>query len=71
MEAGRNLMKTKTSLVALAVAFAVNAAALTALNQAMTEGAQSVQLAQSEPVRVVVSAKKAQTEASAKRGSRS
>jgi hypothetical protein len=64
-------MNTKTRLIAIAAAFAVNAAALASLNQAMSEGGRSAQLAQSEPVRVVVSAKKTQTEASVKRGSRS
>lgn len=63
-------MNTRTSLIAIAVAFAVNAAALVSLNQAMTEGGVRAQLAQSEAVRVVVSAKRTQ-EASAQKGRRS
>jgi len=68
-------MKTNRSLVAVAAALAVNAAALAGLDAAMTEGAQRAQLAQIEPARVVVSAKKMPTEttavARAKSGSRS
>ena len=55
-------MNTKTSLTALAVAFAINAAALIGLNQAMTEGGVRAQLAQTEPARVVVSAKRLPSE---------
>jgi hypothetical protein len=67
-------MNTK-SLIALGVALALNATALAGLNAAMTDGAQRAQLAQVEPVRVVVSAKKMPAEtavvAKAKSGSRS
>jgi hypothetical protein len=58
MEAGRTLMNTKSSLVATAVALAVNAAALIGLNQAMTEGGVRAELAQTEPARMVVTAKR-------------
>ena len=54
-------MKQNTSLIALAVALAVNAAALAGLNTAMTEGAQVAQLAQIETARLVIVAKKPQT----------
>jgi hypothetical protein len=57
-------MKTK-SLIALAAALAVNAAALAGLNTAMTEGVQRAQLAQAEPERVVVTAKRLHTETAA------
>ena len=68
-------MRTKPSLLALAVAVAVNTAALAGLNSAMTDGAQRAQLDQVEPARVVVAAKKMPTEtasaAKLRNGSRS
>jgi len=68
-------MKANRSLPALAVAVAVNVAALAGLNSAMTDGAQRLQLDQVEPARVVVAGKKMPTEtasaAKAKSGSRS
>ena len=68
-------MNPNKSLLALAVALAVNGAALAGLNSAMTEGAQRAQLEQIEPARVVVAAKKMPTETASaarpKNGSRS
>lgn len=65
-------MKTHKSLAALAVALALNAAALAGLNAAMTDGAQRAQIAQIEPARLVIVAKKLHTEqASAQKGRRS
>jgi hypothetical protein len=62
MEARRTNMNTKNSLIALGVALALNAAALTGLNAAMTDGAQRAQLAQTEPARLVIVAKKVPTD---------
>ena len=61
-------MNTPRSLVALAIAFAVNAAALAGLNQSIADGAQRAQLAQAEPARIVVSAKKMPTEVARTKG---
>jgi hypothetical protein len=55
-------MKTSTPLIALALAVAINTAALASLHQAMADGTQRAQLAQIEPARVMVSAKKIHTE---------
>jgi len=65
-------MNTPNSLFALAIALTVNAAALAGLSSAMTDGAQRAQIAQIEPARLVILAKKPQTEqASAQKGRRS
>jgi len=49
-------MKSRTRLIILAFAVAVNAAALTALNAAMLDGAERAVLANQEYDHVVVSA---------------
>lgn len=56
IEAGRTIMKSKTRLTILALALAINAAALTALNAAMVDGAERAVLANQEYDHVVVSA---------------
>jgi len=59
IEAGRTIMKSKTRLIILALAVALNAAGLSALNAAMVEGAERAVLANQEFDHVVVSATRA------------
>src|SRR5438067_1863517 len=56
IEAGRNAMTSTTRLMILALAAAVNAAAVTALHVAMVHGAEQAVLANQEYDHVVVSA---------------
>lgn len=56
MQAGRTIMKSTTRLTILALAVALNAGALSALNVAMVDGAQRAVLANQEIEHVVVSA---------------
>jgi hypothetical protein len=56
IEAGRTHMTSTTRLTILALAVAINAAALTALNAAMLDGAERAVLANQEYDHVVVSA---------------
>jgi hypothetical protein len=56
IEAGRTIMKSKTRLTILALAVAINAAGLAALNAAMVDGAERAVLANQEFDHVVVSA---------------
>src|SRR4051812_3769320 len=55
IEAGRNTMTKATRLFILAIALAVNAAAVTALHVAMVQGAEQAVLANQEVDHVVVS----------------
>jgi hypothetical protein len=55
IEAGRNAMTNATRILILAVALAVNAAGVTALNAAMVNGAEEAVLANQEYDHVVVS----------------
>src|SRR5437879_1701995 len=56
IEAGRNAMTSKTRLMILTLAVAVNAAALTALHVAMVQGAEQAVAANQEYDHIVVSA---------------
>src|SRR5256714_15173703 len=56
IEAGRNAMTSKTRLMILALAVAVNAAAVSALHIAMVHGAERAVLANQEYDHIVVSA---------------
>ena len=49
-------MKSRIRLMVLALAVAVNAAALAALHRAMVDGAERARLTASEPERVVITA---------------
>ena len=55
-------MKTKNRLIALTVAIALNAAALTALHVAMVDGTQRALAANAETEYVVVNAPRAPTD---------